>query len=86
MWVANLQTSRARQQAIQLGKASTDRLVEVVQGLTATDKLIVSGRDELSPGKRIRVTGEDHNLNGATNSLNANASAPQMAAESKNQK
>ncbi|WP_254511481.1 efflux RND transporter periplasmic adaptor subunit [Anatilimnocola floriformis] len=86
VWVADLQTSRARQQAIQLGKASTDRLVEVVQGLTATDKLIVSGRDELSPGKRIRVIGEDQNLNGASNSPAANTPAPQVAAESKNQK
>jgi HlyD family secretion protein len=86
VWIADLQTSRARQQTIQLGKASTDRLVEVVQGLTATDKLIVSGRDELSPGKRIRVIGEDQNLNGASKSPAANTPAPQMAAESKNQK
>jgi HlyD family secretion protein len=86
VWVADLQTSRARQQAIQLGKASTDRLVEVIQGLTATDKLIVSGRDELSPGKRIRVIREDQNLNGASASPAANTPSPQVAAESKNQK
>lgn len=86
VWVADLQTSRARQQPIQLGKAGTDRLVEVAQGLTATDKLIVLGRDDLSSGKRIRVVGEDHNLNGASNTPSANISAPQMAAESKNQK
>lgn len=86
VWVADLQTSRARQQPIQLGKAGTDRLVEVAQGLTATDKLIVSGRDDLSPGKRIRVVGEDQNLNGASNTPSANTPAPQMAAEGKNQK
>ncbi len=86
VWVADLQASRARQVAVQLGKASTERLVEVAQGLTATDKLIVSGRDDLSPGKRIRVVGEEQNLNGASNTSTTNTPAPQMAAESKNQK
>lgn len=86
VWVADLQTSRARQQPIQLGKAGTDRLVEAAQGLTATDKLIVSGRDDLSSGKRIRVVGEEQNLNGASNTPISNMPAPQMAAESKNQK
>ena len=86
VWVADLQTSRARQQPVQLGKASTERLVEVVQGLTATDKLIVSGRDDLSAGMRIRVVGEDHNLSGSSSSLPGSTAAPQVAAESKNQK
>ncbi len=86
VWVANLQTSRSRLQPIQLGRASTERLVEVIQGLTATDKLIVSGRDELSPGKRIRVVGEDRNLNGAGNQTSLSSAAPQVAAEAKIQK
>ncbi|WP_254512842.1 efflux RND transporter periplasmic adaptor subunit [Anatilimnocola floriformis] len=55
VWVADLQTSRAIEKPVHLGKAGTEQLVEVTQGVTATDKLIVSGRDALKNGMRIRV-------------------------------
>jgi multidrug efflux pump subunit AcrA (membrane-fusion protein) len=83
VWVADLQTSRSRLQPVQLGRAGTDRLIEVVQGLTATDKLIVSGRDELSTGIRIRVVGEDRSLGGTvTQTVTSNSAA----VEAKNEK
>ena len=52
----------ARQQPVQLGRAGTDQLVEVVQGLDPTSKLIVAGRESLTVGARIRVVGEDQPL------------------------
>lgn len=61
-WVADTSTGVARQKSIQLGTAGTDQLVEVTQGLSALDKLIVGGREGLQNGARIRVTGEDLSL------------------------
>ena len=37
-------------------------LVEVTAGLDASDKLIAGGRDGLTGGRRIMVTGEDEAL------------------------
>lgn len=59
IWVADGARGVARRQSVQLGAAGTDRLVEVVQGLSALDKLIVSGREGLRDGARIRITGDD---------------------------
>ena len=52
----------ARRQPVQLGRAGTDQLVEVVQGLDPTSKLIVAGRESLTVGARIRVVGDDQSL------------------------
>jgi HlyD family secretion protein len=62
VWVADAERGVARRQAVQLGRAGTDQLVEVTQGLTALDKLIVSGRAGLSEGTRIRIVGNDSSL------------------------
>jgi multidrug efflux pump subunit AcrA (membrane-fusion protein) len=62
IWVADSANGVARRRAIQLGRAGTGQLVEVTQGLTALDKLIVGGREGLEDGDRIRVTGEDRAL------------------------
>ena len=62
VWIADLAQSSARLRSVELGKAGTDLLVEVTKGLTPTDKLIVTGRDELSDGQRIRVMSEDRSL------------------------
>jgi multidrug efflux pump subunit AcrA (membrane-fusion protein) len=86
VWVADLVSARAQLRSVQLGRAGTDRLVEVVQGLAATDKLIVSGRESLHPGERIRVIGEDHSLAGASGLPNATNAAPLAARKTTNQK
>lgn len=86
VWVADLAAGVARHRSVQLGKASSEQLVEVTQGLSALDKLIVSGRDGLQDGERIRVTGEDASLGvkgfsgqstGTTHTAAANASQTQ---------
>lgn len=66
VWVADIRLGIARRQAVQVGRAGTDQLVEVTQGLTALDKLIVGGREGLSDGQRIQVTGEDRTLGTST--------------------
>jgi hypothetical protein len=58
VWVADLAAKVARHKPVQLGLALPGGLVEV-EGLTPADKLIVGGRETLSDGDRIRVTGED---------------------------
>ncbi|WP_231754230.1 HlyD family efflux transporter periplasmic adaptor subunit [Caulifigura coniformis] len=55
-------TNAARRRSIRLGSAGTDALVEVVEGLSPTDKLIVSGRERLTEGERVVVTGDDPSL------------------------
>jgi multidrug efflux pump subunit AcrA (membrane-fusion protein) len=62
IWLADSARGVARQQAIQLGRAGTDDLIEVTSGLTPTDKLIVNGRESLSDGARVRIIGEDKSL------------------------
>lgn len=62
VWIADASRGIARRTSVQLGKAGTDELVEVAQGLTALDKLIVSGRDGLADGARIRIIGPDRTL------------------------
>ncbi len=61
-WVADRERRAARRQPVRLGRAGTADLIEVVEGLTATDKLIVSGREDLKDGQRIRITGEEPSL------------------------
>lgn len=59
VWLADRIRGTARRQAVTLGKAGTDELIEVVAGLTPTDKLIASGREQLEDGERIRISGDD---------------------------
>lgn len=62
VWTADSSAGVTHCKTVQLGQAGTDQLVEVTQGLSALDKVIVSGRDGLSDGSRIRITGEDEAL------------------------
>ena len=62
VWVADLQNQVARQQSIMIGSALKGELVDVVEGLSAFDKLIVAGREGLQPGERITVLGDDNTL------------------------
>lgn len=55
VWVAAFDRT-ARLQPIRLGRDAEDGLVEVLEGLSPTDKLIVEGRGDLTPGERITVT------------------------------
>jgi RND family efflux transporter MFP subunit len=57
-WIADQAAGVARRRAVRLGGTDGD-LVEVIEGLTLTDKLIASGRDGLHDGQRIAVTGEE---------------------------
>ena len=60
VWVADLSARVARLKPVEIGRAAADGgLVEVVGGLTPTDKLIVGGRESLTEGARIRIASED---------------------------
>ena len=48
----------ARNRAVTTGAAGTAELVEVIEGLTPTDKLISSGTEGLSEGQRVSISGE----------------------------
>lgn len=63
IWLADLSARVARLQSVEVGStAAVGGLVEITSGLDPTDKLIVSGRESLTDGARIRVTGEDTTL------------------------
>lgn len=62
LWIADLTRQVARRQVVRLGGKAANGLVEVVEGVTPLDKLIVLGRSELHDGDRIEVTGEDRQL------------------------
>ena len=59
IWITDSANGVARRQPVQLGRAGSDTLVEVSQGLDPTAKLIVAGRESLTDGERIRVVGEE---------------------------
>jgi hypothetical protein len=60
VWVAGAD-GEARLQAIQLGRAGTPELVEVVAGLVPTDKLIDGGRKGLEAGDRVTIAADARN-------------------------
>jgi RND family efflux transporter MFP subunit len=62
VWLADQTRGTAHLRTITLGKASAGELVEVADGLSPTDKLIVGGREGLADGERIKVTGQDTSL------------------------
>jgi len=62
VWVADLTESLARRKNVEVGSdAANDGLVEILNGLQPTDKLIVAGRESVSEGSRVRVAGEMKN-------------------------
>lgn len=59
VWIAGAE-GLARRKSVRLGKAGSEELVEVIDGVTPTDKLISSGRDGLEDGDRISIrTGQN---------------------------
>jgi RND family efflux transporter MFP subunit len=62
VWVADTAAGIARQQLVQVGRAGTDQLVEVLNGLDPTSKLIVARRESLTAGSRIRIVGQDQTI------------------------
>jgi hypothetical protein len=61
-WVVDAVTGRAEQRAIELAPGERNRTgesVEVDSGLQPTDKLIATGLEQLKPGLRVRVVGEE---------------------------
>jgi len=62
-WVADQAAGQARARTIKVGQQTgKSDLVEVLDGLTELDKIIVGGREGLTDGARITVTGEDTTL------------------------
>lgn len=59
VWVADLSAGRARRQPIEIRPDSTGPMIEVVRGLTAASRLIATGREALTDGAPIEVTGDD---------------------------
>ena len=59
VWLADRTVNVAQRRMVTLGRAGTEDLVEIVSGLTPTDKLISGGREGLDQGDRISVTAED---------------------------
>jgi len=79
VWVADREGSRARKRTVRLGAAGTDELIEVVEGLFSTDKLIASGREGLADGARINVLGEESP--GSDSSRSGGTAGPRTAAK-----
>jgi multidrug efflux pump subunit AcrA (membrane-fusion protein) len=61
VWIAGADCL-ARRKSVRLGKTGTEELVEALDGLTPTDRLIAGGREGLLDGDRIRITGEDGSI------------------------
>ncbi len=62
VWIADQAAGAARLQSITLGQTAQNDMVEVTAGLTAADKLLVEGRQQLRDGQRISIRGEDSSL------------------------
>jgi RND family efflux transporter MFP subunit len=59
VWIADLTARKARRKTITPGQGTLGDLVEVIDGLTPADKVIATGREGLTDGQRITVTGDD---------------------------
>lgn len=55
VWVAAFDNT-AQRRTVRLGRTGENGFVEVAEGLSPTDKLIVDGRDGLDIGQRIAVS------------------------------
>ncbi len=66
LWIVDAEQGVARLQAVQVGHAGTDQLVEITQGIDPTAKLIVGGRESLTNGDRVRIAGEDQSIGSAS--------------------
>jgi HlyD family secretion protein len=62
VWVADRVGRVASRRAIKIGQGMRGDLVEVSEGLNAGDQLISGGREGLSDGQRIHISGEDATL------------------------
>jgi multidrug efflux pump subunit AcrA (membrane-fusion protein) len=58
VWVADQSAGIARRISVETGAAGPGGLIEVTRGLTPATRLIVSGRDGLRDGERIRIAEE----------------------------
>lgn len=64
-WIADLAARRARLRSVQLGPRQANGLIGVVSGLNVGDRLIASGREQLTPDCRIDVRGEAQTESGS---------------------
>ncbi|MCA9053649.1 MAG: HlyD family efflux transporter periplasmic adaptor subunit [Planctomycetaceae bacterium] len=58
VWLADQSRGIARRVQIRLGQISTPTMVEVVEGLNISNRVISEGRDGLVDGERIEIRGE----------------------------
>ncbi len=61
VWIVDAK-QRARRRVITTGSVTPDELVEVLEGLSATDKLIASDSGNLEDGSSVKITGEHRSL------------------------
>lgn len=80
LWIVDAEQIVARQQTVEVGRAGTDQLVEILQGIDPTAKLIVGGRESLTNGARVRITGEDQSM-GLGGGSTAGSSPPAQVAQ-----
>lgn len=83
VWLADRAAGVCRRCPVKLGPLADGELVEVVEGLNVADKLIAGGRESLSEGARIEVTGEEPSLGLAAAPLAAPRSDLQRLAPGK---
>ncbi|WP_417729747.1 biotin/lipoyl-binding protein [Rosistilla oblonga] len=61
VWIVD-SSGLAQRRPIKAGKNSEEGLVEVLEGLQVTDKVIASGIENLQPGDGVKVSGEEQSL------------------------
>ena len=61
VWIVDT-SDMAQRRTVELGRSTSDGLVEIKSGLAATDKLIVGGVEGLKQGSQVLVTGDDPTL------------------------
>lgn len=61
LWIVDA-NNLAERKMITIGEATPDGLVEVLNGLNGTDKVISSGLESLSSGDAVNISGEDQTI------------------------
>lgn len=61
IWIVD-NAGRARRRTVRVGQTVAGELIEVIEGLLPTEKLVSKDRESLREGDRVEIVGEDRNL------------------------
>jgi HlyD family secretion protein len=76
VWIADQSEGIAQKSRVTLGPVAANGLIEIIDGVKVSSRVISSSVDDLFDGTRIRVTGEDNMIGTDVGSLSESTKSP----------